>query len=284
MERKTMLGLVAIVGVWLTAGFALPFVNVLKMFTPEQLLTARGFLTAVMAFALAKGKVMRVDCYTILIGCCLPLASLGLFKGVREWGAGPTIIVITATPVMNFLITFFKGGKVSGVALASLILILGGVVIARYGGTWSSIGFFWSVVGTVFNGVLYEFLAHARSSAFQRCFWGSMGIGITGFVGSYSADWTQVIQSHYLQLALLGFAFVGGLLYWLANLIAFENLPKDAASVLAQGETPAVIAISSFLLGETLTAFQWFGIILAIFGAWYLSRQLAKKEASPSAT
>ena len=31
-------------------------------------------------------------------------------------------------------------------------------------------------------------------------------------------------------LHLLGFAVVGGLLYWLANVIAFEKLPKDIAT------------------------------------------------------
>ncbi len=45
LKHKTLVGLVALVGVWLTAGNALPLVNILKMFTPEQLLAARGLLS-----------------------------------------------------------------------------------------------------------------------------------------------------------------------------------------------------------------------------------------------
>jgi drug/metabolite transporter (DMT)-like permease len=81
-----------------------------------------------------------------------------------------------------------------------------------------------------------------------------------------------------LILLVLGFAFVGGFLYWIANLMAFENLPTTEASVLAQGETPAVILGASILLGEHLTLVQWVGVGIALYGAWYLSRWLAKQE------
>jgi len=50
MQKNTLVGLLGILGIWLTAGLALPFVNVLGMFTPPQLMVFRGFLTAVMAF------------------------------------------------------------------------------------------------------------------------------------------------------------------------------------------------------------------------------------------
>lgn len=261
---------------WLTAGIALPLVNVLNMFSPEQLLAARGFLTALLAFVLARGKVINVDKWTWYIALCIPFASLGLFKGVREWGASPTIIIVTATPLINFLITLVGGKKVPKPAIIGLVLMLGGVVVARWGGSFHAVGFAWSVFGTICNGLLYEFFARSKSTPFQRCFWACIGIGVIGLVGSYNSNWSQVVQSPQLQLMLLGFAFVGGFLYWIANLIAFENLPKDSASVLAQGETPAVILIAGLLLGEGLTFVQWLGVLVALYGAWYLSRWLAK--------
>ncbi len=68
----------------------------------------------------------------------------------------------------------------------------------------------------------------------------------------------------------MGFAVIHGFLYWVSNLYAFEYLPKDVASVLAQGETPAVIVLATILLGETLTGIQWIGVIVALTGAWYV--------------
>ena len=96
MNRKTLLGLIGVLGIWLTAGLALPFVNVLDMFTPTQLMVFRGFITAGMALIGLRGVVGRVDKYTYLIALTLPFATLGLFEGIRCWGAGPTIIIITA--------------------------------------------------------------------------------------------------------------------------------------------------------------------------------------------
>jgi len=84
MHRKTLLGLFGVLGIWLTAGLALPFVNVLDMFTPEQLMVFRGFLTALMAFIGLRGAIGRVDRYTYLIALTLPFATLGLFKGIRH--------------------------------------------------------------------------------------------------------------------------------------------------------------------------------------------------------
>jgi len=79
-------------------------------------------------------------------------------------------------------------------------------------------------------------------------------------------------------LSGVGFAFVGGFLYWIANLMAFENLPTTEASVLAQGETPAVILGANFMLGEHLTMLQWVGVAIALYGGWYLSRWLSKQK------
>lgn len=277
-NRKTFIGIVAIVGVWVTAGVALPFVNRLTQFTPEQLLAARGLLTSAMAFILARGKVLRVDRYTLYIAIAMPLASLGLYKGIRAWGAGPTIIVITTTPVLNFAFTAMKGRKVQREAMISLSLILGGVIMARWGGRFDLYGLGWSLFGTVFNAILYELFAKARASPFQKCFWAMLGTAVVGILMSIHANWHQLEGRHTLQATLLIFAIVGGLLYWLANLFAFQYLPKDLASVLAQGETPAVIAASYILLPERLTPFQWIGVIVSLGGAWYLGQWLAKRQ------
>lgn len=278
MHRKTLLGLAGVVGIWLTAGLALPFVNVLTMFTPEQLMVFRGFLTAAMALLCLRGKLRKVDRHTYLIGLTLPFATLGLFEGIRHWGAGPTIIIVTATPLVNFLIGARVGRRISAAAVFGLTLVLAGVVIARWGGHFQWAGFAWSVFATVMNGILYEFFARAKAHPLEKCFYSCVGMGMLGLIawcfGEHSS-WASITDSNIL-LTVVGFAFVGGFLYWLVNLVAFTNLPTNEASVLAQGETPAVIIGATLLLGEHLTMLQWCGVGVALFGAWYLTRWLSK--------
>jgi len=277
LKSKTFLGLLGVLGIWLTAGLALPFVNVLKAFTPEQLMVFRGFLTAAMALIGLRGIIGKVDKFTWLIALTLPFATLGLFQGIRHWGAGPTIIIITATPLVNLTISFFLGRKVSSALIIGLVLVLGGVLIARRGGHFQWEGFAWTMFGTVMNGILYEFFARAKASSLQKCFYACTSMGILGLILSVNAPWAVVMDPK-LAIMLVGFAFVGGFLYWIANLLAFENLPTTEASVLAQGETPAVIIGAYIMLGERLTFVQWTGVFISLFGAWYLSRWLAKKS------
>lgn len=276
MKSRTFGGFLGVLGIWLTAGLALPFVNVLKAFTPEQLMVFRGFMTAAMALIGLRGIIGRVDKFTWLIALTLPFATLGLFQGIRHWGAGPTIVIITTTPLVNLAISFILGRKVSGASIIGLVLVLGGVLIARRGGHFQWEGFAWTVFGTVMNGILYEFFARAKANSLQKCFYACMSMGILGLVLSVNTPWTGIMEPK-LAIMLVGFAFVGGFLYWIANLLAFKNLPTTEASVLAQGETPAVIIGAYFMLGEQLAFTQWAGVCISLFGAWYLSRWLAKE-------
>ncbi len=276
MKPKTFIGLFGVVGIWLTAGLALPFVNVLHMFTPEQLMIFRGFMTTIAAFIGLRGVIGKVDKYTWLIAITLPFATLGLFQGIRHWGAGPTIIIITATPLINFAISLFLGRKISEASIIGLVLMLGGVLIARKGGLFQWEGFVWSVFGTVMSGVLYELFAKAKTTSLQKGFFAGIGMGTLGLILSVNTPLISTMTPK-LTVLLLGFAFVGGFLYWIANMLAFENLRITEASVLAQGETPAVIIGAYFMLGEHLTFVQWTGVAISLFGAWYLSQWLAKK-------
>jgi drug/metabolite transporter (DMT)-like permease len=275
-KKNATLGLFGVVGIWLTAGLALPFVNVLQMFTPEQLMVFRGFLTASIALLLMRGRIGKADKYTYLIAFVLPLATLGLFEGIRSWGAGPTITILTATPLINVVYGLRVGRRLSATAALSLLLVLGGVVLARWQGHFAWDGLGWSLFGTAMNGILYELFVRAKTEALQKCFWACLGTGILGLVLSTSSSWNQLAEPK-IALAVLGFAFVGGFLYWIANLIAFGNLPTNEASILAQGETITVLLGAYLLLDEQITLLQGVGVALAIGGAGYLSIWLAKQ-------
>lgn len=283
MDRKqnTALGLAGVVGIWLTAGFALPLVNLFEDLSAAQLMVFRGYIVALFALALLRGHVVvGVDKYTYFLAATLPFATFGLFQGIKYWGAGPTIVVITATPLVNFAIGYATGRRVSRAAVLGLALLVAGVVMARWGGHFDLRGALWTAFGTVANGVLYEFLARTKSEKLKVCFWGSVGMGTFGVLASLHADWTSVSDFRVMSVVLL-FVLVGGFLYWIANLVAFSNLQTIEASVLAQGETPAVIIGAVLILGERLTLVQWVGVAIALFGACYLSYRLAK-EAKPT--
>lgn len=246
------------------------------MFTPEQLMIFRGYLTATMALIALRGVIGRVDRYTYCIMFTLPFVTLGLFEGIRRWGAGPTIIILTTTPLVNLFISVVLGRKISTSSIIGFVLIIGGVIMARWGGEFQFEGFAWSVFATLANGILYEFFARAKANSMQKCFYACVGMGTLGLLMSIGSTWTAVAGPKII-VTLLGFAFVGGFVYWIANLLAFQNLPTTEASILAQGETPAVILGANILLGEQLSYIQWVGVIIALYGAWYLSRWLSKK-------
>ena len=186
---------------------------------------------------------------------------------------------MTATPLVNLAIGPFLGRKISRASIVALVLVLGGVTIARWGGEFNWIGFAWSAFGTIMNGILYELFSRAKATPLQKCFWGCIGTGVLGVVLSANTVWPSFRGDLKLTLSIVGFAFVGGFLYWISNLIAFENLPTTEASVLAQGETPAVILGAWLMLGERLTFVQVTGVAIALYGSWYLSRWLAKQNA-----
>ena len=279
-QRSTKKGLIGVLGIWLTAGFALPLVNVLEQFQPTQLMVYRGYITALLALIwmlFQKEDVFRVDKYTYLIALTVPFATLGLFEGIRSWGAGPTIIIITATPVVNILIGIITGRKVGKASIVGLLMVCGGVALARWGGVFNWAGFSWSVFATIVNGIIYELFHYAKSKAIQKCFWGSIGMGTLGLVTSLHHDWTQITNEPYLSIVVFGFAFIGGFLYWLANLEAFENLEVTDASILAQVETVSVIIGAWIMLGESLAWYQSVGVAVTILGAVHLVLSLQNK-------
>lgn len=278
-KRNIALGLVGVLGIWITAGAALPFVNVLKVFTPEQLMVFRGLIPAFIVLLFYGRTVLTRDKFAVWIAFVLPFATLGLFEGIRHWGAGPTIIVVTTTPVLNILFGIFTGRRISLPCVAGLSLVLGGVCLACWHGQFQWTGFLWSVFGTIMNAILYELFAKTKAQSHQKFFWLSVGMGLLGLsldLNDPNTTWSAIAEPHNIWL-LIGFAFVGGFLYWISNLITFKNLPTNEASVLAQGETPAVILGSYWILHEELSRIQMIGVAIALLGAVLLGKWLTEK-------
>ncbi len=280
MNQNTALGLIGVIGVWLTAGLALPLVNRLTALSAEQLILSRGAITALLAMVLLRGNVLTgVDRWSLLLGVCFSLASLGLYRGIRTWGVSRTITVVTLTPIINFLFAQGRGKPVPLAALLSLMLILLGVTLAlrsKDKSSASAAGLAWSLFGVLMNGLFYEFAGTTVTPPLQACFWQAICLAVVGGLGSLRASWAWWRGNFQLKMVVVSFALIGGFLYFLANLIAFTNLSQVVAAVLVQGETPAVILMAKVLLGEQLSRTQWLGVAIALLGAGYLSYSLVQ--------
>ena len=288
MHRKTLLGLFGILGIWLTASVALPLVNVLTQFSPEQLMFVRGLITSIMALLITKTKVGKPGIFVLISGAGFAGGCLGVFHSIREMGASPSLICLTLVPLVNFSLLWSKGKRPSRSAVRCLLIMVVGVVIALE--PWANktnlttTGLLWSFVACVSAGIYYEGMSRAVGEKLQKVFWQAVIISFTALAGvlmSTSKPTLPDLQTSYL---LLGFAFVGGFLYILANIMAFENLPIDVACVLAQGETPMVILASGIILKEELTLVQWLGVLIAMYGAGVLSAWIAKQSTAPGKT
>ncbi|MDO8594149.1 MAG: EamA family transporter [bacterium] len=275
MHQRKTLGLFGIFGIWLTAGITFPLVNTLRMFETGQLMALRGLLTALLTFICLGGKLGKIDRGLILLRLVVPLATFGMFQSVRSLGASLTAVLFTATPIINFCFGLQAGRMVSGASIGALCLILGGVSLACKDATFSLVGFAWALFAMLNEAVVYELFAGKKTNPLQKCFAGSLGMGILGLVLSVRSSWERLLEPR-LMLLLCILAFVGGFVYLLANMIAFEHLPTNEASVLAQGETPAVILGAYLILGERLSLLQLIGICIALVGAGYLTQWLAK--------
>lgn len=280
MQNKTAVGLIGIAGIWITSGLALPFVNILTMFEPEQLMLIRGFVTAILALLFIKSNILRADIYTKLIFIALPLATVGLFYGIRAWGVSSTLIVIAATPIVNIIAGIFQGRKITLTSCFCLILVLCGVILSSKTAHFNIGGLAWSLFGTVMSGIVFELFSKSSSSPMHKCFYGSMGMGTAGLIISiFSQPSWEGLHDPYILSIVTGFVLIGGFLYWIANIIAFNYLPPTEASILAQGETIAVIIGAYIFLDEVLTLIQWLGVITTILAASVLSYALAKNNA-----
>lgn len=293
MNVHLIWGLLAVLGIWVCNGITLPMISVLKL-SGERLMIARGLITAAFALVITQGNVSQgLDNNSALLAICFAFACLGLYKGVRAWGASRTIIIVTLTPIVNFCFAAKNGVPVEafvsfGVMLFGVYLVLGKA--KERPTNWIS-GVGWSLFGTAFNGFFYEAIAVTKTPVFQATFWQAIAVAVIGWLAltilpkeqynlsSPGLKSTPVSTQRYkLYVALLLFGLIGGLAYFLSNIIAFTYLPKVVASVLAQGESPMVVLIDGLLTPKNrLSAIQWGGALLTLAGAVYLTWWLVAK-------
>lgn len=288
-SKNRLLGVIAAFGISLTAGLALPMVNVLKQFSTAELMMIRGGITAFFIALVFRKRITWADWRVLTFSVMFAVANLCLYNGIRAWGANPTIVIITLTPIVNFVAKWWRGEKASRTALICLLVIITGVLVALE--PWhvpiDAWGAFWSLSGAVLAGLGFEVLAKTKDlDPYARGFWLSIVIGSLGLAVALTKGFPMMSHEISLNTCLLltGFGLTGGLLYFLANIFAFDYLDTEVASVLAMGETPAVILGAGILLGEKMSIVQWGGVFIALAATMALSFSEAKKSTSQATT
>ncbi len=243
---------------------------------------ARGITTAVFAVLILRGKVFPTDWYTLLSGVGFAFGCLGLYHGIREIGPSLAIIIITTAPVVNFLFAWGRGRQVSLTAISSLMVMLAGVVFTLHPWGNNTIlsfkGVAWTICGAISGALYYEALSKAKGTRLNRCFWQALVVALIAISANLISGSVVQVPDFKTTILLVAFALTGGFLYFIANIEAIDNLPTEVASVLAQGETPAIIIMAGVLLGEKLNFSQWFGVAIALFGAGYLSLWISNQK------
>ncbi len=278
--------MLSVLGIYATAGIALPFVNVLKDFKTSELMLVRGGITVLFIGLFLNKKIVRPNKGIIGFSILFALANFSLYNGIRAWGANPTIVIVTMTPFVNIMARWWKERQVNTAALVSLVILLFGVIMALepWNVVVSPVGVFWSVAATLLAGAGFEVLSTTKKiNPNARGFWLStvvLVVGATVCTVQGSLPFTSMSISLSKALVITAFGLIGGFLYFMANIIAFDHLDTEVASVLAMGETPAVILGAGILLNEQMSAVQWLGVLIALGATVLLSYSEARNKSS----
>jgi len=284
VEITSRKGVVAALMISVTAAIALPLVNVFETMKIGELMVVRGGVSAVLIAIFLFSHLSRPSWRILLFSSMFSLATLFLYYGIRAWGPGPSLVVITLTPIVNILAKFLRGKTVERRVYFSMTGLLLGVMIALnpWQANFDRTGLTLSVIAMLLAGVAMEVLAGKKGvDAYNKSFWIAV---ITTFIGCLASavmgqmPFVEVEWTLWHTLILLGFGVIGGFCYYLANVVAVEELETEVASTIAMAETPAVIVSSWLMLGDTLTWIQWGGVLIALFATFTLVHAQEKKH------
>lgn len=283
-KNHRILGVLAALGISLTAAVGFPLVNVLDEFSTAELMIARGSVTAIFFALIFRNRITVPSRDTLFFSILFGLANLSLYQAIRTWGANPTIVILTLTPIVNFGFKSYRGDRIDTTAAVSLVFMLLGVVITLQ--PWNTApnfwGYFWSLSGVVLAGTGFEVLSKTgKLDPFNRTLWLGVVIGVVGLsvhMVQGEIPFKEHAITQVLLVNLIGFGMVAGFLYLLSIVLTFDYLETEVASVLAMAETPAVIIGAQLLLGETMGMIEWGGVILALVAATALALSQIQKE------
>jgi len=307
-HRSTFVGIAAALGISLSASVGMPLVGVFGELLSGELMIVRGAVTIVLVSVIIAVRIVRTwrqnrnakeedrlplaplfmpSWWMIGFSVLFSTATVPFYEAIQVWGAGPTVVVLTGTPIVNITAKlFWHKQTVASRVFACLGALAFGVAIAEnpWAQGFSTKGFLLSVLATILVGIAFEVLSSRKSvDPYCKSLWlgvVTIGIGLVATVWHGSLPFTGEIMWTSSRIALLlTFGLTGGFLYYLCNILAFEHLKTEVASMLAMAETPAVLIGAWVINGKELNGMQCLGVTIALTATLAFGRAESKVPA-----
>jgi len=235
-----------------------------------------------------KGKQWK----TIII---LSLLNFVLSNGLSTWGvkyisSGLGAIIGAMVPLWIVFISFFKGERITRLAVLGILVCFGGVCVIFYEHLLDFLqpdfqfGIILSIAATITwaFGTLYT---KKKAASFNPYF--SLGlqmfissIFLFAFVGATGASipLSEIPANSWFSIAYL--VIIGSVLTFIAFIYALQKLPTELSSLYAYVNPIVAVILGSFIFGEPLTIAIVFGGSITLIGLYLINYAMRKKKNS----
>ena len=223
----------------------------------------------------------------------LSLLNFVLSNGLSTWGikyisSGLGAILGAIFPIWIVIISFFKGEKLSKLAVIGLLICFGGVCIIFYDHLKDflqpdfSFGIFLSLIATVTwaFGTLYT---KKKAASFNPYF--SLGLqmlissvitfSVVGATG-ISIPLTSVPAAAWWSIGYL--VVIGSVLTFIAFIYALQKLPAEVNSIYAYINPIVAVLLGAVIFGEPLTIYIALGGSVVLLGLYLVNQAMRKKR------
>jgi drug/metabolite transporter (DMT)-like permease len=229
---------------------------------------------------------------TILI---LSLLNFVLSNGLSTWGvkyisSGLGAILGAIFPIWIVIITFFRGERLSKLAVTGMLVCFGGVCIIFYDHLKDflqpnfTFGIILSLIATLTwsFGTLYT---KKKAASFNPYF--SLGLQmlisslflfvVIGATGT-SIPLGEIPANSWWSIAYL--VIIGSVLTFIAFIYALQKLPAEVNSIYAYINPIVAVILGSIIFGEPLTLFLAAGGMIVLIGLYLVNLAMRKNKAS----
>jgi drug/metabolite transporter (DMT)-like permease len=225
----------------------------------------------------------------------LSLLNFVLSNGLSTWGvkyisSGLGAIIGAMVPLWIAIISFFKGERVTRLAVLGILICFGGVCIIFYEHLIDFLqpdfqfGIILSIAATITwaFGTLYT---KKKAASFNPYF--SLGlqmfissIFLFAFVGATgsSISLAEIPSNSWWSIAYL--VVFGSILTFIAFIYALQKLPTELSSVYAYVNPIVAVVLGAFVFDEPLTSAIVFGGSVTLLGLYTINYAMRKKRSS----
>lgn len=233
-----------------------------------------------------KGKQWRA----ILI---LSLLNFVFSNGLSTWGvkyisSGLGAIIGSMVPIWIVMISFFRGERITRLAVIGILICFGGVCIIFYEHLLDFIkpdfqfGILLSIIATITwaFGTLYT---KKKAASFNPYF--SLGLQMTlssvflYFLSSATGTniaLTEIPANSWWSIGYL--VVVGSVLTFIAFIYALQNLPTELSSIYAYVNPIVAVLLGAIIFGESLTATIAIGGAITLCGLYMVNYSMRKSK------